>query len=247
MKKNKLLVLCATQRCGSTMIVEDTRNTKIMGKAEEYFIPWHPDKDEDWLESFQSILKRSQTSNGVSAIKVMANQLKHIEACLENTELIPETHGMFPYLRKLFSEAIFVYIKRSGIVRQAVSRIIAKNTGVNHSLHDNNVDYSPGNLLQNDEASYNEGIKFSYKEIDAEVINIVRESLLWDEVLKSWSVNSPLALHYEQVCKSYPYYLNRIADYMDLEFDTVNMPTERNLKKISNTKNEELIFNYLGL
>lgn len=224
MIENKLIILCATQRCGSTMIVEDLRNTNVMGKAEEYFIPWLPEKDIDWVENFQSILKRSKTVNGVSVIKVMANQLKNIEACLEKSSLEPDVYGIFPYVRRLFKDAKFIRIKRDSIARQAISRVIAKKTGVNHALHNNDADYKPGNLLKENEASYSQNIKYNNEDIDAEVINISKESLLWDETLRSWNVNSPLELHYEQVCRTYPNYLSRVSNYIKVSFDINSLP-----------------------
>lgn len=243
--ETKLIILCATQRCGSTMIVEDLRNTNVMGKAEEYFIPWNPEKDVDWLKSFEAIIERSRTDNGVSAIKVMANQLANIESCLVSTTLDPALEGLYPRVKKLLSNAIFIRIKRDGIVRQAISRVIATKTGVNHALHDNNSDYKPGNLLKDKNFDYNSNITYSNEEIDKEVINIARETLLWDEVLKSWGVNSPLELHYEQVCRAYPNYLNRVSNYLGIKIDLDSLPNSRNIKKLSNKKNEALIANYL--
>ncbi|WP_165723985.1 Stf0 family sulfotransferase [Pseudoalteromonas sp. Z1A2] len=243
--ETKLIILCATQRCGSTMIVEDLRNTNVMGKAEEYFIPWNPEKDVDWLKSFEAIIEKSKTDNGVSAIKVMANQLKSIEHCLSLTNLEPSKEGLFPRVKSLLSNATFIRIKRDGIVRQAISRVIATKTGVNHALHNNDSDYKPGNLLKDKNLDYNSNITYKNEEIDIEVINIARETLLWDEVLKSWGVNSPLELHYEQVCRAYPNYLTRVSNYLGIKFDLESLPKARNIKKLSNNKNEILITNYL--
>lgn len=247
--ETKLIILCATQRCGSTMIVEDLRNTNVMGKAEEYFIPWNPEKDVDWLKSFDAIIEKSRTDNGVSAIKVMANQLANIESCLEKTEQdFNDTHGLFPRVKALFKNARFIRIKRDEVVRQAVSRVLARKTGVNHALSDQNADYKPGNLLSGDLNSYNSGVSYSESEIDEEVININKETLLWDEVLADWGILSPLELHYSQVCKAYPRYLERVSKYVNVEFNTAQLEnTQRNIKKLSNSVNDKIIKKYLGL
>lgn len=248
MKNNKLVILCATQRCGSTMVVEDLRSTGVLGKAEEYFIPWLPEKQVDWLSNFESIIKRSKTENGISSIKIMANQLQNIEACLTNSNFEEKLNDvMFPYLRTLLKGAVFIRIKRDGVVRQAISRVIAQKTGVNHALNNYDTDYRPGNLLKNNNLNYSCSVGFDGEDIDAEVLNIAKETLLWDEVLKSWNINSPLDLHYEQICKSYPKYINRVVNYVGISsIDLDGLPKTRNLKKLSSDKNEELVTSYLS-
>ena len=68
------IILCATQRCGSTMIVEDMRNTGVLGMPEEWFIPWQKDRsDEDLAKDLASIRRRASSQNGVCAIKVMCH------------------------------------------------------------------------------------------------------------------------------------------------------------------------------
>jgi len=243
---NKLVILCATQRCGSTMVVEDLRNTNVLGKAEEYFIPWTPDKDVDWLKSFEGIVRKSRTENGISSIKLMANQLPCIERCLESTDIIPTSEVDFPRLRTLLKDAIFIRIKRDGIIRQAISRVIARKTGINHALNNNTADYVPGNILKSSVSNYSKKVTYTDNEIDEEVINIAKESLTWDKTLLSWGVNSPLELHYEQVCKSYPNYISRVSNYTSIPVNIDDMPKKRNIKKLSNGKSEEIVEQYLG-
>jgi len=68
------IILCATQRCGSTLIVEDMRNCKELGNPEEYFIPWNnPASHSSWKQSYLPICKKAKGVNGVSSVKIMAN------------------------------------------------------------------------------------------------------------------------------------------------------------------------------
>ena len=98
------IILCATQRCGSTMIVEDMRNTGVLGVPEEWFIPWDPQKtDINWAENLAGVRKRATGENGVMAIKVMANQLHNIEACLET--VIPTQGALFSRFHAVFADA----------------------------------------------------------------------------------------------------------------------------------------------
>ena len=116
--KKKLIILCSTQRCGSTMIVSDFRSTNKLGLPEEYFIPWKPDTTNDWYKAYERILQTSSTENGVSCIKVMANQLPSIESCLKATAEVAPEHTpsdktyLFPHVREAFKNAYFIRIRR---------------------------------------------------------------------------------------------------------------------------------------
>jgi len=96
----KLIVICATQRCGSTMVVEDMRATGVLGVPEEYFIPWKTsNEDIDWSQQLRQIEKKSSTDNGVAAVKIMANQLLDIENCLRDSwdDETPTGDGIYPF------------------------------------------------------------------------------------------------------------------------------------------------------
>lgn len=127
------IILCATQRCGSTMVIEDMRNTGVLGMPEEWFIPWQQGRSgEDLTASLANIRKRARTANGISAIKVMANQLHGIENNLKHV-IKPPPGPMFFRFHKVFENAVWVWLRRDDIVAQAVSRVMAKQTGINHA------------------------------------------------------------------------------------------------------------------
>ena len=71
----KELVLCATQRCGSTMITEDMRNTGVLGNPQEWFLRWNLAgvQDTDWKVALEELFARATGVNGVMAVKVMMN------------------------------------------------------------------------------------------------------------------------------------------------------------------------------
>lgn len=242
---NKLIILCSTQRSGSTMIVEDFRNCEVLGRPEEYFIPWEPSKQQDWILDFEDIMEKASSKNGVAAIKVMASQLKNIELCL-STINYPKSEQVsyFPRVKELFSKSKFIRIKRENIVRQAVSRIIASKTGVNHALSRKGSKLVPGNLLKGS-SDYNKDVKFRADEINGAVVQIAKETLLWDEVLKDWGEAQSLQLRYEDVCEHYPDYLQHVAGYLDVNIDMSILPEKRALTKLSNSKNDQVITNYI--
>lgn len=238
---NKLIILCATQRCGSTMIVDDFRGTGVLGKPEEYFIPWTAGNIENPIKVFQDILKISKTDNNVSTIKVMADQLEYIERQLEGIiEINSDGNSMtYPRCRELFKDATFIRIDRIDSVSQATSRYIAKLTGKNHFV-DSSSEYIPGNTIHSNK-DYNSTITFDESALDEHVISIAKEKALWSKVMKEWGFEYTLSLSYED-CINDRSYLEKIMSNLDLTGDI----SERKIKKIGNEKNQEIIKKYIS-
>jgi len=244
----KLIVLCATQRCGSTMVVEDMRATGVLGIPEEYFIPWKlSERKIDWRQQLKQISKKSATSNGVAAVKIMANQLEDIEHCLEAAWQgdAPESGGDFPYFRAMTRGATYVVIRRDSIVRQAISRGMSRQTGINHATKKTDDDHFAGNLLKGYDKKYNEKVKYKEDVIDSDVISIAKENLLWESYFSSWGLTHPLSLRYEEICKNSPGYLQRIGKACRVELLEDHFPSDRKMVKLSNSKNDDWCEQYM--
>lgn len=240
MSNNKLIILCATQRCGSTMIVDDFRGTGVLGKPEEYFIPWTAGNIENPIKVFQDILNISKTDNNISTIKVMADQLEHIERQLEGiVDITSEGNNMtYPRCRELFKDAIFIRIDRIDSVSQATSRYIAKLTGKNHFV-DSSSEYIPGNTIHSNK-DYNSSIEFDESALDEHVISIAKEKAIWSKVMNEWGFKYTFSLSYED-CINDRSYLQDIMSSLNLT-GTIN---KRKIKKIGNKKNEDIIDKYI--
>jgi len=247
---NKVILLCATQRCGSTMIVEDMRSTGVLGIPEEYFIPWDVSKERiNWREQLENIISsKASTDNGVASIKIMANQLPEIEKCLASDSSIKPADGggLCPHFRSYFASAKYVFIRRDNVVRQAISRSMSRQTGINHATKNSSDDHFAGNLMKGYDNEYNSGAKFSKEQIDSDILNIVKENLLWESYFSSWDITHPLSLRYEELCKNGPAYLQRIGKYSGIEVTQEMLPESRKMVKLSNSKNEDWCSEYLG-
>lgn len=231
------IVLCATQRCGSTLIVEDMRNTGILGKPEEYFIPWtdHLSKP-DWEQPFASVCQRARGDNGVSSIKIMANQLPSLDACLA-TFVRSERACDFPSVATIFKNSHWVWLKRDNIVAQAISRVIAKQTGINHATSKPDDPHFAGNLLKGYSSDYNKATRYRYESILAEVISISLENLCWKRFFQSASIK-PLVFTYEDVIQDAAMkHLDQMAIMNQLPIPTTKL--ERKMVKLSNKVNQE--------
>lgn len=246
----KLIVLCATQRCGSTMVVEDLRNTNEMGIPEEYFISWSKkienERNIDWNQRFTSILKKSESANNVSCFKIMANQLAGINNKLKyvnnnhdsQTQYLPDLFNKFSE-----SETKFVFLKRDSILRQAISRVMARQTGVNHAIMEENGQHFAGNLLKGYSSDYNVDTTYNFDELNEEIIKINQENFQWERVFKAWGINAPLILRYEEIVKNFPNYVNRIARYCNIDLTKATFQ-KRKMVKLSNRVNEKWFDRY---
>ena len=248
MDVKKLIIICATQRCGSTMVVEDMRNTQVLGNPEEYFIPWDPGNDGvNWIDNLETIAKKASSSNGVVAIKVMSNQLRKIEQCLEHADFVFEelagSEGVFPRFRALTKNAYYIHIRRDNLLRQAISRSMSRQTGINHAVPNSSVEHFAGNLLKGYTEKYNEKANYRHEELEGEMFNIVNENIRWEAFYSSWGINNPLTLRYEEICKNGTLYIDRVSRYVDVEVK--QRDSERKMVKLSNKKNEQWYDSYL--
>lgn len=232
------IVLCATQRSGSTMICEDMRNTGILGLPEEYFIPWVNYKNElNYNNQFNNIQKRFSTPNGVFAVKIMADQLASIENGLTQGNINTSQEKIFPNIYNKLKDALWVYIVREDIVRQAISQLIAKKTGVNHAVANKNDSHFAGNLLKGYRDNYNYNVKYDFDQLNSFLAKIVTDNILWNRFFSDWGIK-PYLIRYESNLGVEPRYLYDMADFAKVSMNKEVSP--RKLVKLSNNKNEEL-------
>ena len=227
------IILCATQRCGSTLVVEDMRNSSVLGIPEEYFIPWTKRQTKtNWQAAFNSICKRSQGSNGISSIKIMANQLPAVEEGLA-TFLDPKTDCSFPSVAAAFTSSKWVWLKRDNIVAQAISRVMAKQTSINHATGTSEQDHFAGNLLKGYKDDYNKNSVYRFEAILNQVVSIELENLCWRRFFQTASI-VPLILVYEDIIAGQDmYHLGLIADLVNIDNCINKVP--RRMVKLSNS------------
>ncbi|MCC4801063.1 Stf0 family sulfotransferase [Enterovibrio norvegicus] len=241
----KILILCGTQRCGSTMIVSDLRMTGKMGNPEEYFIPWTSNVISDPLRNFENIVNSSRTENGISSIKIMADQLFHIDKNLRDAGAFElndsDNKFIYPYARRLLLGSVFVKINRLDVIAQSVSRLMAKSTGKNHLISAEST-YVPGNKTYSN-SGYNDEVTFDSTYLDEQVLSISKENSIWDFVISNWVGKPDLNLIYEN-CIDDRSYLGVMSSLLGFDVDSCEIPP-REIKKIGNEKNSEFIKDYI--
>ena len=128
------VVICATQRSGSTMVCDDFISTGILGNPKEYFDSIVADyRAKKILPSSDdlNIIKNASTSvNSVSAVKVMANQFSGIGNIYKDLGLV-EGKGALGFY-EFYKDSIWIKLVRRDSVGQAISRYVAKETNIYH-------------------------------------------------------------------------------------------------------------------
>ena len=231
------IILCATQRCGSTMIVEDMRNTGVLGRPEEWFIPWQKDlSGEDPAASLAAIRQRASSENGICAIKVMADQLHAVENNLKHV-IKPPPGPMFFRFHKVFEKAVWVWLRRDDIVAQAVSRLMARQTGINHATAGD--PHFAGKLLAGYHDDYNAKTRYDYDTILRECTAITLENLIWRRFFESFGITPLTILHEDVTIDANMRHLDQIAEAAGLP----EAPPKqlRKLVKVGNARNEEFV------
>lgn len=237
MTGNKKIVLCATQRCGSTLLCEDMRNTQVLGYPEEYYIPWDVLKpNKNWERNFKNQNRNRVTENGVFSAKVMLNYLPRMNKCFETFAKSDNDEKLFGGFYKAFENATWVYVYRENTAKQAISRLISKQTGINHATKSKDDDHFAGNLMKGYDEKYNQDVKYSFDALQRNMDDISRENILWRRFFDDWGIK-PLVLKYEDVVKSFPEHLRAIAAAADIELSEPFV--ERKMVKLSNQVNKE--------
>jgi len=223
------------------MVLEDIRNVGGLGVPEEYFIPWDSSKNKDWEMYIENIKKNAATSNGVYSVKVMANQLPVIDKCLIGTKYDKSNgvRGVYPRFKEAFSDCKFLMLKRDSIVRQAISRELARQTGINHATKNSDDQHFAGNLMLGYDESYNRRSSYQVDRLSREVVKIAAENSVWEHFFDSHGIKSPLVLRYEEICKNFPGYLGRIARFLGVEISEDTIFEERKMVKLSNNINDD--------
>jgi trehalose 2-sulfotransferase len=132
------ILLCATQRTGSNLLEMHLRHLGVAGKPREYYSPTLAGKiakkfgipaPEANFEAYaQSLQQLRRTENGVFSVKVMYHHLK----TLQNWTSAPSG---WDALRRLHPDAAVAHVTRRDKLRQAISMVMAKQSGIYTSIH----------------------------------------------------------------------------------------------------------------
>lgn len=184
------LFVCFTNRCGSTLLTSRLSQMGLAGQAEkfknyEYFnhkvlSTYCSEKKTDSLfEYAQSISSEFSSPLGYFTSKVSSDQLFWL--------------GKTGVFGRVFKAPIFINVKRKNIVRQAISLVIAKQSGKWTSLHAG---------TGNDKSPV-----FDEEGILRSMLQIHRSNALTDMFFSLHSI-TPLTVFYEEMAANESYLTN---------------------------------------
>lgn len=240
MTPQKKIILCATQRSGSTLFSQDMANTGKLGMPREYFINFPTAKKDElgaqnWRQRIEKI-EENCSENGVFCAKVMATQVPYINQRLIDGSRTLSGENIFDAFYEAFEDAVWVFLKREDMIKQAISRSIMNQSRVAHAVRKDRD--GPEWHMHNPEydENYNQEVQYRPQMLKAIVAKINNENLFW-EIFFSRKGIKPVRVSYEDYCQDPQFYLSKVAEKIG---ETVTFQQDkRSLVKLSNSKNAE--------
>ena len=184
------------------------------------------------LEAFREfILDIASTENGVAGVALHANYLHHI---INNYIALPQYQGMnqFELINALFYNPKFIWLQRRDKVRQAVSWIKARHTGVWDSHMADGVKKKDGQVL-----------KYDYFLIEQNVARFEEFENRWRAFFDEFGIE-PHVVVYEELSKEVEEKTLKILDYLDVDYPEEIQFAERKLKKQADALSEQWVQRY---
>jgi len=247
MNEPRSYLICATQRCGSTLLCEWFDQSNALGHPNEYLMLWEEFADREdgafWELVVQETKDRWRGANGVFGCKVMAS---HFSRAMKWLRRVPAASGLgdWQVAELAFGNPVVVRVQRRDRVRQAISRYIASRTGVYHVAADDDVGSSLlGGALGSRKADRRAEVPFDFAAIDAEVGNIDAEERYWDQLLADAGV-APLELVYEDFVQDRAGTLTAVLDHVGVDRATADLGFEERMARMSDGVNERFYREY---
>lgn len=238
----KKLIICSTQRSGSSFFCECVSEYG-WGAPKEYYLPQirklRRNEEYDFSKGIEKIERRN-TKNNIFAVKVMSNYLANLEFVHEqillqtnNANGLPKSEKKEPFpfdsFREYYQDATWIWLKRENTVKQALSRIKARKTKIYHS---------PQALTtQNSNRKKGRIINFPTRTLDKEIFKISCENTIWSEFFSKHKID-PIKVTYEDLVLNRQQIMESLGDQLKLE--KYPSSEEPKLKKLSNSSVEGL-------
>ncbi|CTQ32728.1 Stf0 family sulfotransferase [Jannaschia rubra] len=232
----RTIVVCATQRSGSTMVCEDMERLGL-GRPEEHFLPWTLEEDRDWRRALDN-LRETASRNGILAVKVMANQMRTID-CRLSAFTAPLSQGPFPFFRSAFRDADWLWVRRRDTVAQAISHFLARRSGVYHVVR-RNTGFVPGASRLEGHATAVPEVEYDFEQLLTEWHSIQGQTLFWSELFREASINAKV-ITYEDYDQG-----DLMAWARDRGLRVGSPDKDRNLSKMPSQRNEAMRRRFLA-
>lgn len=249
----KKMIICATQRSGSTLLCKELEASGVLGRPKEFYLKADTLSSKAEANDFIAMMTLAgSTENGVFAVKIMQDQWPLVEkvhrefnsglgfglskSLFNKAKFEPEAKGLYSF----YKDALWVYLQRQDIIAQAISREMARQTNICHVVQAGSskagLGVKQGHCLDSNElANYNLQTSYSFEKISEHIHAVKQEEILWKDFFAAYKI-SPHLLSYERIviAKSY---LVELAEKLNIRLP--NKPVNSSLLKLANEVNEE--------
>jgi len=212
-------IICSTPRSGSTLLCALLNNTGVLGVPHEYFhlkehaqILWKrlvPEAKHEVtiVEYFNALVRHRTTENGIFGIKA------HINQCLPFYQ-----NG---FISHFFGDIKHIAIRRRDVLGQAISSVIASQSGKWTS-----------------EQEARKEPEFAPELIEGALTAIVYQNHLWEHFFHLNGIE-PCVIYYEDLLASPGSEIQRILDFMSVESSAAIDLEAIGIRKEATQLNEE--------
>lgn len=238
-------IICATPRSGSHLLADALQITAVAGKPDEYFITNREGQlqniqgnianiyGKQSLEDFhQLVLSLGSTENGVFGIIIQWDYLHHIFA---NFRAIPPYQSLSEraLLNALFYNPKFIWLQRRDKVRQAISWVKARHTGVWGVEKD-----------KSSQPPKSKPMAYDYFLLEQNVNRFVRAEQAWASFFKANQIE-PFVVVYEELAQSFEQTSLQLLDFLAIPHPQEIDFQARKWQKQANALNEEWAVRFL--
>lgn len=215
------VIFCATQRSGSTMIVDDFQNaTGRKPSQTEAFYHLVLDKGiQDWAQALD-ILTHHRAGEAIFFDKVMFPFVLKLSQMIAPNGA-PNRTAPFA---NFFAKATWVYIRRANIFEQTVSKYTAETLNV----------WDAAKVSE----GFNAAMDFDVNIARKHMRGFIKEDAQWLNFFKRHKI-TPIQIYYEDAVPNFPHYLTPVLAAAGLELDHVNLRPRRK-QKLGNARSAVL-------
>lgn len=229
-------IICASPRCGSTLLCEALTNTGIAGIPEEYF-GWRdePIWQQRWgtttyAEYIAGAIKQGTTPNGVFGTKIMWYQINEFT---RKAQQIPgykilTTHQI---MQTVFPNLQYIWVWRRDKVRQAISHAKARQTNIWKVTTDSPV---PQPIAK---------ATFSFEQIDYMMHEMKIHDAQWKKYFLKNGI-SPMEVVYEDLIHTYQETALQALHYLGISVPEQLELAAQKLKRQSDDETEQWVQRY---
>ncbi len=215
------IIFCATQRSGSTMIVDDFQNVtgRRLSETESFYHHVIAKGVTDWTEAI-GLLQRHRAPEAIFFDKVMFPYLPKLSHMIAPAA----KPGGATHFAKYFAKATWVYIRRANIFEQTVSKYTAETLNVWDAAQARK--------------GFNDGLSFDLDIANGYMRGFLKEDSQWLAFFRRHAIQ-PIQIYYEDAVPNYPHYLAPVIEAAGLDINLANVGPRRR-KKVGNARSAVL-------